>query len=187
MLEKTNFSNGKDSFKDYTFSAHEWSAPTMVSVAEIKERLASFNLVGRKIERMKMIGLAYNLRRDCIEECAYNFWDKLEEDERQKCSEYENIDPSIEIYRYAEIDEPFLIGFEDGDSFDDLFEFFVEIEITGYNIIGGGTYRIMLNSINCCGADFWNHLNRYKTRLNDMCKWTEFVLSQNEKINIYGF
>lgn len=77
--------------------------------------------------------------------------------------------------------------FEDGDSFDDLFEFFAEIEITGYNIIGGGTYRIMLNSINYCGADFWNHLNRYKTQLNDMCKWTELVLSQNEKINIYGF
>lgn len=73
------------------------------------------------------------------------------------------------------------------DSFDDLFEFFAEIEITGYNIIGGDTYRIMLNSINCCGADFWNHLNRYKTQLNDMCKWTELVLSQNEKINIYGF
>lgn len=33
MLEKNNFSNGKDSFKDYTFSAQEWSAPTMVSVA----------------------------------------------------------------------------------------------------------------------------------------------------------
>lgn len=169
MLEKTNFSNEKDSFKYYTFSAQEWSAPTMVSVAEIKERLASFNLVGRKIERMKMIGLAYNLRRDCIEECAYNFWDKLEKDERQKCSEYENIDPSIEIYRYAEIDEPFLIGFEDGDSF--------EIDATQEP-----EFRI-----NCCGADFWNHLNRYKTQLNDMCKWTELVLSQNEKINIYGF
>mgnify|MGYP004699178847 FL=1 len=169
MLEKTNFSNGKDGFKDYTFSAQEWSAPTMVSVAEIKERLASFNLVGRKIERMKMIGLAYNLRRDCIEECAYNFWDKLEEDERQKCSEYENIDPSTEIYRYAEIDEPFLIGFEDGDSF----------EIDAHQ---EPEFRI-----NHCGADFWNHLNRYKTQLNDMCKWTELVPSQNEKINIYGF
>lgn len=116
-----------------------------------------------------MIGLAYNLRRDCIEECAYNFWDKLEEDERQKCSEYENIDPSTEIYRYAEIDEPFLIGFEDGDSF----------EIDAHQ---EPEFRI-----NYCGADFWNHLNRYKTQLDDMCKWTELVLSQNEKINIYGF
>lgn len=101
MLEKTNFSNEKDSFKDYTFSAQEWSAPTMVSVAEI--------------------------------------------------------------------DEPFLIGFEDGDSF----------EIDAHQ---EPEFRI-----NYCGADFWNHLNRYKTQLNDMCKWTELVPSQNEKINIYGF
>ena len=49
MAEKTIISNGKNNFKNYTFSSSEWSVPTMVSVEEIKSRIGSFNLVGRRI------------------------------------------------------------------------------------------------------------------------------------------
>lgn len=115
MLEETYYSDGKDDFKDYTFSVQEWSAPTVVSPEELKQRLFSLNLEGRRIRRMKMIGLTYNLTRNWIEEGAYNHLEKLDEQERQYQSDYEHIDPSIELYRYAEIDEPFLLEFEDGD------------------------------------------------------------------------
>lgn len=118
MLEDTYYSNGKDNFKDNVFSAAEWSAPTIVSPIEIKERISAFQLEGKKIKRMKIIGLAYNLRRDWIEESAYNRLEELGEEMRQLQSDYENIEPSLELYRYAEIDEPFLIEFEDGDVFE---------------------------------------------------------------------
>lgn len=404
MLEETYYSDGKDDFKDYTFSVQEWSAPTVVSPEELKQRLFSLNLEGRRIRRMKMIGLIYNLTRNWIEEGAYNHLEKLDEQERQYQSDYEHIDPSIELYRYAEIDEPFLLEFEDGDVleidtpqqpefrvsmncipweikagtnnpnaeadilfascigekiksvevksyttdqdpmfrgyfdenhsirelisglvlwlengqgllfegwidychvslideagdnipiafgdlkpglfnpedlhtdlftgyeaqsysfnfnnlganhtdqpymtlipgdnktilnisvddfllfnwcisiykkeqfdeygeyeftysewneilllaerlvsfpvFDSLFEYMKSIDITGYRIIGGGTYNVMLNSINCCGAEFWKHIKRYQLQLKDMKKWTELVLSQDENMRIYGF
>ena len=48
MISNTIFSKGRDSFKDYTFSAREWSAPTMVSPKEIRERIDSFALCGVK-------------------------------------------------------------------------------------------------------------------------------------------
>lgn len=118
MLEETYYSNGKNNFKDNIFSAQEWSAPSMVSPAEIKSLIESFKLEGRKIKRLKMIGLAYNLRREWIEERAYNFYEGLDEEERQEKSNYLNIESAIPYCRYAEIDEPLLIEFEDGNVFE---------------------------------------------------------------------
>jgi len=54
MISNTIYSKGRDNFKDYTFSAREWSAPTMVSPKEIRERIDSFALCGRKIKRMRI-------------------------------------------------------------------------------------------------------------------------------------
>ena len=79
MIEETIYSNGKNNFMDNTFSSQEWSAPTMVSPEAIKDLIASFNLEGRIIRRMRMIGHTYNLTRDWIEEHAYNYFRNLEE------------------------------------------------------------------------------------------------------------
>lgn len=117
MIEKTIYSNGKNNFIDNTFSSQEWSAPTMVSPEEIKDLIASFNLEGRIISYMRMIGHAYNLTRDWIEERAYNYISSLDKENRQNKSEYAYISPEVPYSRYVEIDEPFLIEFEDGDTF----------------------------------------------------------------------
>lgn len=118
MLESTYYSKGRNNFKNNIFSSQEWSAPVMVSPVEIKSLIESFQLEGRKIKRMKMIGLAYNLSRNWIEERAYNFYENLDEEERQRKSDYSNIEPSIPYCRFAEIDEPLMIEFEDGDVFE---------------------------------------------------------------------
>lgn len=118
MLEKTLYSNGKNKYKDDTFSAEDWSAPTMVSPGEIRKRIASFKLEGRKVEDLRIIGLNYLLTRDAIESRAYHCLEQYENGERQKRSEYRNIDPATSYVRCAEIDEPFLIEFEDGDVFE---------------------------------------------------------------------
>ena len=71
MIPNTIYSKGRDTFKDYTFSAREWSAPTRVSPKEIRERIDSFSLCGRKIKRMRLSGLSYFHTRDWVEEAAY--------------------------------------------------------------------------------------------------------------------
>ena len=119
MIKNTIISNGQNNFKNYIFSSSEWSAPTMVSAEEINNRISSFNLVGRKIKALRMIGLSYWLRRDWIEDAAYNSLPKdMPEEERQLKSNYDNISSSLILSRYSQIDEPLLVKFEDDDVFE---------------------------------------------------------------------
>lgn len=118
MISNTIYSKGRDQFKDDTFSSREWSAPTMVSPEEIRERIDSFALCGRKIKRMKLIGFSYYHTRDWVEEAAYRQVEHLPEEERQRKSNYQTIDSDMQFYRYAETDEPILIEFEDGAIFE---------------------------------------------------------------------
>lgn len=118
MIEKTYYGEGEDFFKNYTFSSREWSAPIMVSPKEIRERIDGFALCGRKIKRMRMIGLSYQHSRHWVEAAAYRQLEHLPEEERQRKSDYINILPDMGFNRCAEIDEPLLIEFEDGDVFE---------------------------------------------------------------------
>ena len=118
MLQAASLNSGKKDFKDFTFSAREWSAPTMVDPDEIRARLESLKLEGRKIMQMKLIGLSYFHVRDWIESHAYDVLDQLDEEERQRQSSYNNIAPDILFGRNAVIDEPLLIEFEDGNIFE---------------------------------------------------------------------
>lgn len=118
-MQETIISGGKNEFKDYTFSSSEWSAPTMVSTEEIKDRINSFDLVGRKIKELRTIGLSYFHTRKWIEGSAYEALpDDLSEEERQLKSNYDNISPALEFSRHSKIDEPLLIKFDDGDVFE---------------------------------------------------------------------
>lgn len=118
MISETIYSNGKNNFKNDTFSSREWSAPTMVSPKEIRERIDGFALCGRKIKQLRMIGHSYFHTREWIEEAAYRQLAHLPEEERQRKSNYQEIDGGLKLSRYAEIDEPLLIEFEDGDVFE---------------------------------------------------------------------
>ncbi len=120
MMKETFYTNGKNQFKDDVFDSREWSAPYMVDVNEIKDRINSFNLVGRRIKDIRFIGLCYNLRREWIEEKAYNDASGSEE-EKQRLSDYEQIPDDLQFLRFAEIDEPLLIKFEDETDSDDIF------------------------------------------------------------------
>ncbi len=108
----------KDRFTDNEFNAKEWSAPVMSDPEEIRDRLDSMDLVGRKIETLRFVGMDYIHTQDHLEEYAYNSLSQLEEDERQRLSDYDLIDSGVLLGRCAEIDEPLQIGFEDKDSFE---------------------------------------------------------------------
>ena len=107
-----------DDFTDYTFSGTEWSAPTLNYAEEIEKELEKMQLVGRQIKNMKMVGLSYFLTRYWIESAAYNMLSHLPKDERHNMSDYKNISPDMDFSRCSEIDEPFLVEFEDGDVFE---------------------------------------------------------------------
>lgn len=119
MLKKTYYTNGKDEFGS-EFDRDEWSAPYMVSYPEIKARMEGFNLIGRTIKDIRAIGLSYMHRRDWVEELAYNILERkgLPEEEVRNGSDYENIDESMQMLRYMEIDEPIMFCFEDNDHFE---------------------------------------------------------------------
>lgn len=67
------------------------------------------------------MGHCYNLTRNWIEERAYASLESLTEEERQKQSDYANIAPDTQYSRFAEIDEPLLIKFEDETNSESIF------------------------------------------------------------------
>jgi len=118
MLEKTYYTNGKNKFPGYEFDDEEWSAPFMVDKAEIVSAVEHLKLEGRVIKDIRFVSHAYNLVRDRIEDCAYNQFESLSEEERQEKSEYHNIPQDLPFSRYAQLDEPLLIKFDDNDRLD---------------------------------------------------------------------
>lgn len=118
MPQETYYTNGKNDFKNNVFSNQEWSAPYMVSKEEIQKTLDGFKLEGRRIKDIRFVSHAYNLVRNRIEDYAYYQLKDLPEDDRQEKSDYWNIDPDMQYLRYAELDEPLLIWFEDNDHFE---------------------------------------------------------------------
>lgn len=107
-----------DTFSNNIYSHWEWSAPFMESVEEIRTVIDRMSLCGRKISRIRVMGTSFLHGRDCIEDCAYAGLNSLPEEERQFKSEYENIDSDMLYPCLVQVDEPILIGFSDGDTFE---------------------------------------------------------------------
>ena len=123
-----------DYFKNNEFDANAWSTTIITKPEEVKQRLSSMNLVGRRIKQLKLIGLSYFHTRDWIGDSAYGALKNLPEEERQEKSKYENINPKLLFPRCSQIDEPLLIEFEDGDTFEIDIPFEGEIRV-GMNLI----------------------------------------------------
>lgn len=112
----------ENKFIDGVFSRRKWDAPELSSAGEIRKRLEELNVIGRKIARLKMISLSYEHTVDGIEDEAYYCLERTHENENevQQLSDYENIPKDLMFSRHAQIDEPFLIRFEDGDTLEIL-------------------------------------------------------------------
>ena len=99
-------SKGKNDYKDNTFSFWDWSAVILQSPEEVISKVYELNLQGRVIKDIIAVGWGYNWSQDSLESAI---WDAEKNNRSIPC--------------YAEIDEPVLITFEDGDtlgiSFDD--------------------------------------------------------------------
>ena len=123
--------NSYDNFEKGEFSGSVWSAPVIISPEELKNRLRGYRLEGRTIADIKLIGYCYSYAYHILESSVV-----IESDEYD-----ENYDPvGLEIdydeflHTLAEIDEPILIRFEDGD----VLELLEECD---------GEHRVSVNSI----------------------------------------
>ncbi len=93
-----------------------WREKSISTIDEAAKTVELMRLVGRKVKRMRFVGLCYDLRDDDIEEYVYNsLCDTADEAERQEKSDFDNIDNDFKLERSAVVDEPLLIEFEDGD------------------------------------------------------------------------
>lgn len=118
MISNTVYSSGSNNFKNFIFSGNEWSAPRMASPVEIQKLIDSFSLCGRKLSRLRLIGHSYPHAREWVENAAYSRLRDLPDDERERQSNYRFIDPELQFPRFAQIDDPLLIEFEDDDVFE---------------------------------------------------------------------
>ena len=151
-----------DHYKNNVFSAKSWSAPTIYLPSKCRQLLESYQLVGRKIEEVNVIGMCYSMTKERLEEqileaqILEEYYSKeqceYDEAEREFKTHYENFDSNTQLLIYAEIDEPFRIKFADGE--------ILEI-LTQYN----KGYRI---SMNCIPWDIDSGIKQPKVLINDI-------------------
>ena len=181
MLKETYYTNGKNQFKEGRYDRGEWSAPYMVSCEEIRQRIDSYHLQGRKIKDIRAIGMSYIHRIDDIEDCAYRLLEGVGEDERQEKSEYENLDLDMLMNRCLEIDEPLLIKFDN----DEVFEIVTQ---------QAPEYRMNMNSIPWLISYEVNCPNVKANIMFSNCLGQEIVevevknkvVAENESMNYFG-
>jgi len=125
----------ENEFIDNTFQDYQWTAPLIQNPDQLEEYLRAKSIVGRTIKGFRAIGYGYNLVTGDIEDQVYRRLNgTLPDHELHAASNYDNIDPAFPIYRHAELSEPFIIVFSDGD----------RLEI---NFNGDSEVHIGLNSI----------------------------------------
>lgn len=128
-------SDGKNNFKNNEFSFWEWSAPILQTHDEVVAKIKELSLRGRVIKSFYTVGMAYDWSADDIADKIYNH---LEHDISQgkisAAGPFPFLPEGVYISRCAQIDEPFLIEFEDGD-------------ILGIDYSEGSSVRLGMNTI----------------------------------------
>lgn len=128
-------SDGKNEFSNNEYSYWEWSVPVLQTYEEVVSGLAELKLEGRKVKNVRCVGMAYNWRDDGIADSVYNALDNISHEQRCELPNPGAFLPEgIYLPRSVEIDEPFLIEFEDGD-------------VLGIDYSEGSSVRLGLNTI----------------------------------------
>lgn len=100
-------------------SHREWQVPKLSSPLEIRERLDEMNLTGRTIRNIRFIGYSYFHEDKWLENHVYiNLPDDMSEDEKHNLSHVDNIPSDFELFCNAKIDDPCVILFENGETFE---------------------------------------------------------------------
>ncbi len=110
-------SKGDNSFPDNKFNFWSWSAPILQTPEEVIQKVYELQLVDRVIKDIKAVGMGYNWTDYGIDEAVYHAIDKMHPLLKELITNPDAFVPDgIELPCFAEIDEPLLILFEDGDT-----------------------------------------------------------------------
>jgi len=128
-------SKGKNSFPDNKFNFMEWSASILQTPEEVIQKVHELRLVERVVKDIIAVGMGYNWTDYGIDEAVYNAIDRMHPLLKEQIPNPDAFLPKgVEIQCFAEIDEPLMVLFEDGDTL-----------CISYN--EGSSVRMDLNSI----------------------------------------
>ena len=136
----------------------------LTSYKDIKGKIDSYNLIGRAIKDIRVVGYSYWHSREFVELTEYhNLLDKgISKEEAEEESKYENIKDDSLHPRYMEIDEPILFRFEDGDEL-------------GIEAIMDDKYRIFMNAISWDATSSVNERNADATIIFSPCIGSKII------------
>ena len=107
-------SDGKNNFENNVFKFWEWSAPVLQTPEEVIHVLHELKLKGRMIQDIRAVGIGYNWQEDSVEEASYCHLEKKDGEARELCNQG-TCPKIVPLNIWAEIDEPILLKFADGD------------------------------------------------------------------------
>ncbi len=97
------------------FDFNKWSVPLIQEPNDLMQKLKELNIIGRKIVKIRCVGLCYNLREDHIEDSAYSYYEEKNVENLQEISDYDKIPNTTMFSRHVEIDEPIIFYLDNGD------------------------------------------------------------------------
>lgn len=110
-----------DRFPGGIFNRRFWSAGDLITPEEIKDKLRSLYLLGRKIDGFRFLGYRYELYDDdSYETQVYDYLEKQGFSSTDVDDAFEELSGDVHVALKAVIDEPFLIRFDDGDTLEML-------------------------------------------------------------------
>ena len=107
-----------DVFPSGLFSNANWSSIRCRTAAEVRSTLDSFRLVGRRIWSLHTSSHDFLNGAENVLASAGKYVEGEEEYSRKNICAYANLPKRTRIVRQMEIDEPFVVEFEDGDTFE---------------------------------------------------------------------
>lgn len=111
------------------FDFNKWNVPLIQEPNELMQKLRELNIIGRKIVKIKCVGLCYNFTEDSIEDSAYSYYEERNAKNLQEISDYDNIPNETVFHRYVEIDEPIIFYLDNGDRLEIDYSFGSTIKI----------------------------------------------------------
>lgn len=118
MFKKWGRKEGNKKSEDKFFTPSEWHALTLKTSEEIRRQIDFFKLEGRKVKRIKMIGRSYIHTGVYIADYVHGVIKQYEGEERQNQSLWGKIDSEIKFRREALIDQPLMVEFDNGETFE---------------------------------------------------------------------
>ncbi len=110
-------SKGNNAFPDNRFDYWSWSAPILQTPEEVIQKVHELQLVDRVVKNIIAVGMGYNWNDYSIGEAVYQAIERMHPLLKEQVPNPDAFLPKgIEIPCFAEIDEPLLIQFEDGDT-----------------------------------------------------------------------